>query len=136
MNIFESSVKRLLEDDFGSEDPMDRGPAEDDEPDETDLFGDEDDRGGEEEDYTSMSLSGVIDAYLNKHDAYRWQGEDAAENLTTLVRGLGYDSGYGDPLAYFLGDNPGLMEKIIEWIGDTNLEEWKNSLIDHMYDED
>lgn len=132
MNIFESSVKRLLEDDFNSGGPGDQDPLEDEEPDEPDSFEDDVEEG---DDPADMSLSEVIEEYMQRKRWWHFGGSSGIRNLEELLRDMGQGS-QGGTLGYlkgFLIDNPDAIDNMVEWIGKSNDEEWKLSLLDAMH---
>lgn len=79
-----------------------------------------------------------IEAYMDQEKMYRTEGRKGVENLCKLVSAIGYkDPQYygqlsngaslGD-LVNFLEDNPGAIEAIINWIGEQDSSEWKDSI--------
>lgn len=84
------------------------------------------------------SLSELIEAFQNEKKAHCLEGSRGLIFLCTLVRALGYkdpqyfgqltpDAVIGDLLAFF-EDNSGAIEAIINWVGETENEEWKTFL--------
>lgn len=127
MDLFESSVKRLLEDDFGNmgeDDPDDPDDTMDEIPPEEDME--------EGDDLADMSLGELIDEYQDRHRMWHFEGPSGVRNFEKLAAALGY-GGYGGILQNFFEDNPGAIEAVIEWIGEQNLQDWKSSLLDAMH---
>lgn len=80
----------------------------------------------------SDDLSEIVEAYCDKHQLHRWDGINGVDNLNILVAAMGYRGNhftFGSPLETFLIDNPGAIEAILEWIGGTNLSEWREALV-------
>lgn len=82
-------------------------------------------------------LSEWVDTYIEQEQLYRTEGRKGVENLCRLVGALGYrdpmyfgqfEGGSLGTLINFLEDNPGAITAIIEWIGDTNVRDWKENL--------
>lgn len=85
-----------------------------------------------------MDLSDAVDAFINQEASYRTEGRRGVETLCILARGLGYkDPMYwgqltskacvGD-LISMLEDNSGMIQAMIEWVGDQRNDEWKENL--------
>lgn len=84
------------------------------------------------------TLHEVMSEYQEHKKISNNEGSSGVKNLCRLVRGMGYkdtmyfgqfaqDGSYGD-LIEFLEDNPGCVEAIKEWIGDQDLDEWRENL--------
>jgi hypothetical protein len=71
------------------------------------------------------TLRDVIDKYMEFNRFYHFDGPRGVRNFKTFISDLNPE--YRD-LEYFLEDNPGAINAIIEWISDTNLHEWKENL--------
>lgn len=84
-----------------------------------------------------MDMVQLIEEYRDEKKMHCMEGSRGVENLCKLVRAIGYrDSMYrmqfrdgciGD-LIEFLEDNPGAIESIVTWIGDHDIQEWKENL--------
>jgi len=92
------------------------------------------------------SMNEVVDLYVEQNDLGSSEGWKGVENLCKLVRAMGYkDTQYlgqfnggsiGD-LIEFLKDNSGCIDAIVEWIGDSGVPEWKETLEAELeHDED
>jgi hypothetical protein len=55
----------------------------------------------------------LIELWCEQNRVHRWEGETGVRNLDKLVRELGYTY---DGIREFLGDNPGAVEGIVEFI--------------------
>jgi hypothetical protein len=84
----------------------------------------------------------LIEEYEKHTQQTRTEGETGVKNLCKLVNAMGYsdefrfgsfeyNGSYGD-LITFLEDNPGCIEAIKEWIGDQNIQDWKDNLEAHL----
>ena len=84
------------------------------------------------------NLNELIDTYLEQENIHRFEGRQGVENLCRLARALGYrDPTYfgqltskasiGD-LVCMLEDNSGMIEAMIDWIRDSNSQEFAESL--------
>ena len=96
-------------------------------------------------------LSELVEQYMDENKLYRTEGRQGVENLCLLVRALGYkDPQYfgqfvrntmpgsaclGD-LFEFLEDNPGAITAMIEWISDSKVKEWEDSLREQLSEEE
>ena len=94
----------------------------------------------------SKSLTELIESFQNEKNVHNFEGKRGLTFLCMLSRALGYrDSLYfgqltkdaiiGDFLE-FLEDNPGVIESIVEWIGNTEIEEWKDSIKMELHQEE
>ena len=62
-----------------------------------------------------------------KKHGYRWEGETGVSNFENLTK----DIGYGQGIEEFLADNPGAVEKLLEFIlehAENGGSEWKTNL--------
>lgn len=88
----------------------------------------------------ARNFSEVLDAYIDQEKLYRIEGRRGVETICQIAGALGYkDPMYfgqlsskaklGD-LICMLGDNPGMIEAMIEWLKDTgeHVPEWKQEL--------
>lgn len=83
------------------------------------------------------SLTAMLEEYLNHKKMHHMEGSHGFENLCRLVRAIGYrdalhqmqfDGGCVGDLMCFFEDNPGAIEAIINWIGEQDIQEWKECL--------
>ncbi len=82
-----------------------------------------------------MELSELVEAYLNKHKLYRFEGDQGLDNLTQFVIALGYKGHgfkHGNPIESFLSDNPGAVEALMTWITEQENQEWSDNLADSL----
>jgi len=84
----------------------------------------------DDEDYDDMSLSELIQKYLDQEKMYSMEGPRGVRNLHKLIQVL--DNHYHN-FDTFLQDNSGAIEAIIEWIGSTKLTDWKENIIDVLH---
>ena len=84
-------------------------------------------------------LDELIEMWQNQNSAYRLEGDRGLENLEKLISVLGYKRHgfrFGELIEVFLSDNPGAAEAIVNWIGEQNNIEWKDSLKSEVTEED
>lgn len=84
----------------------------------------------------NLELWQVIEKY-REQNGHNLEGSTGVANLCKLVRAIGYydsmrrmqfgDGCLGD-LVEFLQDNSGCIEAIINWIGEQEVQEWKEAL--------
>jgi len=83
-------------------------------------------------------FSDVLSQYMAEENLHRFEGRRGVETLCQVARAIGYkDPQYfgqltskavvGD-LIMMLEDNSGLVEAMIEWLGNQNSPEWKAAL--------
>ena len=81
---------------------------------------------------TDKSLSELIEQWQTNNKAYRLEGATGVRNLQKLCEAIGYEEGafLGSDVAIinFLADNSGAIEAIIDWMGETDIDEWKEEL--------
>lgn len=85
-----------------------------------------------------MELCELIQEYRDHKRMHCMEGSRGVKNLCKLCGALGYEDTlgrmgtYGDArlgnLIDFLEDNSGAIEAIVNWIGEQNIPEWKDSL--------
>lgn len=66
-----------------------------------------------------MTGEDLVGRWQNERSAFQIEGEKGIDNLNKLAKVLGYNEDgfkYGSPLENFLKDNPGAVEKILEFI--------------------
>lgn len=68
-------------------------------------------------------LDELIDAWMERNNAWRTEGPKGVQNFEKLIRALGYHN-----IDSFLEDNPGAIEAMFEWIRDQKIQEWKEAL--------
>ncbi len=84
------------------------------------------------------SLSELIDEFSVQEKLGRSEGSNGVKKLCRIANAIGYqdrqhfgqfhhNGSYGD-LVEFLGDNPGAIEALFEWIADQDAEEWKENI--------
>lgn len=90
--------------------------------------------------YEDMSLTEVIDKWQDENRANNFSGSSGVRKLERLCKDLGYEHGdfvgHEVSLLNFLADNPGAMEAIVLWIGEQDLEQWKDNLISTLPEND
>ena len=89
----------------------------------------------------ARALDELLEAYCAQERLTRLEGRQGIENLSKIAKAIGYkDEMYfgqflggciGDFLE-FLEDNPGVCEAIYNWIGEQNIQEWKEKLEDQL----
>lgn len=85
-----------------------------------------------------MDMVELIQEYRDEKRMHCMEGSTGVQNLCKLCGALGYEDSmgrmgtYGDArlgnLIDFLEDNSGAIEAIIDWIGERDIPEWKESL--------
>lgn len=70
-----------------------------------------------------MSVRTKLYALCDREGLYNLEGARGVRNFTKIVNVLGYES-----MTDFLEDNPGALEAMFEWLCDTNLVDWEESL--------
>lgn len=79
-----------------------------------------------------------IEAFMDQEKMHRMEGRKGYENLCKIVKAMGYKdplqygqlsngAAIGD-LLYFLEDNSGAIEAILNWIGEQDSPEWKENI--------
>lgn len=81
-------------------------------------------------------FSDKIDTFLDENGCHTLEGERGVRNFEKLVRALGYNDHFSNPLQEFLADNSGAIEAMIEWIKDSRCQEWSDNIAEHLVDED
>lgn len=75
--------------------------------------------------YRYADLGEAVEALLDQEMIYHFEGERGVRQLETLVEAL--DIEYQD-FNYFLADNPGAQQAIVDWICDQNLSHWRTNV--------
>ena len=89
------------------------------------------------------SLFDLIDDYQEQEGLNSNEGTRGLKNLCKLVRALGYrdplyfgqfqGGAYGDLIEFF-EDNSGAITAVLDWIGEQELDAWKQMLADQIED--
>ena len=66
----------------------------------------------------------LFDTYLEQNRMWHFEGASGVRNLEKVVRNV---CGYNH-LQYFLEDNPGAVEAVVNWIREANCLEWRQNL--------
>lgn len=74
-----------------------------------------------------MSLENAIDRYTEQEGLHCFEGETGVRHLTQLIKAIGYQS-----LNSFLADNAGCIEAMINWIKETDFDEWEASVREEL----
>jgi len=84
-----------------------------------------------------QTLTDLIQEWQDEKKVHHFEGSRGFENLCKLTRAIGYrdplnqmqfrDGCVGDLMCFF-EDNPGAMEAVINWIGEQDNDEWKESI--------
>jgi hypothetical protein len=79
-----------------------------------------------------MTLTDLIEKWRSENRAYCMEGTSGVRHLQKLCEDIGYKDGqfvgYNVALLNFLADNSGVIDAIIEWIGDQEIEDWKENI--------
>jgi len=78
----------------------------------------------------SKDLDELVDAWIERNNAWRIEGPRGRENIEKLTRALGYRN-----MDAFLEDNSGVIERMFEWIKEQNITEWKEALAEFNEDD-
>jgi len=79
----------------------------------------------------SKSFSELVDEYCQRENLYNFDGDSGLGRFEKLLGELGYKSTgfrYGTVIESFLSDNPGVMQAIMSWLMDSEVEEWREAL--------
>ncbi len=77
--------------------------------------------------------------WLDKNDLHRWEGDQGVESLEKVLRKIGYKPDgflYGTLTERFLTDNPGAIEKLLEFIEEYFEEKFESDTDESEEDED
>lgn len=84
------------------------------------------------------TIQQALNKYIDQERIYQTEGERGVANLCKVAETLGYrdpqrfgrqvNGTYIGSLLNFMGDNPGIVEAMFEWIGEQNIPEWKELL--------
>lgn len=77
-------------------------------------------------------LSEMIDKFCELNRLHHFEGGRGVNNFEKIARALNPD--YRD-VDSFLEDNPGCIQAMIEWIGNQNIGEWKESMFAEIEEE-
>jgi hypothetical protein len=85
--------------------------------------------GEDDEDLEKKDLGELIEQYCDANKMYHWEGSRGVSNFEKLIGILGYQN-----VDYFLTDNSGCLEAMVEWIKDAGVTEWKESMAKDLED--
>ena len=86
----------------------------------------------------NKDMDELVEAFVEHNRFYCMEGNQGVSRFTQLVAAIGYNhqSGdYGHPILNFLADNSGAIEKLMEWIGDQNSSEWRESMANTLLED-
>ena len=81
---------------------------------------------------TSEDLADMIEKFCSMNQIHHFEGGRGVNNFEKIAKALNPDYRNIDT---FLEDNPGCLQAMIEWIGNQNIEEWKESMLAEVGDE-
>lgn len=77
-------------------------------------------------------MAELVDRFIEQEKLWHFEGGRGVNNFEKIIKAIGYRN-----MDYFLEDNPGCLEKMVEWLRDTdNIEEWKEKLAAELPVED
>ncbi len=83
--------------------------------------------------YEQMDLCELINEWQDNNKAWHFEGTSGVDKFRKLCETIGYEEGnyigYGHAIENFLSDNSGALEVLINWIGEQDVKEWKESII-------
>ena len=89
------------------------------------------------EDVKDMDQQEALNAWMDQHTQWRVEGRRGIETLCKLARGLGYqDPMYFGQIGYnmyigdlieMLQDNSGMIEAMVNWVGERRNQEWEEA---------
>lgn len=91
-------------------------------------------------------FSELLDAYLDQEKLYRSEGRQGVKMLCQVANAIGYKdpmyfgqlsskAAIGD-LICMLEDNSGMVEAMIDWLRDRNVDDWTEALKSQVPEED
>ena len=67
--------------------------------------------------------------YMDENRMHSFDGERGVRNLEKVMKEVcGYGSDWNGVLHNFFTDNPGAINAVLEWIGDSRSPEWEENL--------
>jgi hypothetical protein len=88
------------------------------------------------ENYEELEMSELRERWEDSHTLGRYEGTVGVTNLEKFLATIGYSQGnyvgYNNELINFLSDNPGAIEAILNFIDESNVPEWKESIIEEL----
>lgn len=85
----------------------------------------------ESDDSDDMDMSELIEKYCDQEKMYHFEGGRGVNNFEKIASVLGYRN-----MDYFLEDNPGCLEAMIQWLGKQKIQEWKDAMKSQLKDDD
>lgn len=86
--------------------------------------------------YEEMDLTELVNEWQDENNAHHFEGTSGVERFRKLCEAIGYKEGnylgYGHAIENFLSDNPGALEALVNWIQDQDVDEWKESIIQEL----
>lgn len=83
-----------------------------------------------------MTLADLIEQWRSENRAHCMEGTSGVRKLQSLCEAIGYKEGQfiGSEVALlnFLADNSGAIDAIIEWMGEQEVDEWKDNITDEL----
>lgn len=84
------------------------------------------------------TLSDLIEQWRKENRAYSMEGTSGVNKFQKLCEAIGYKKGnfLGDEMAIlnFLSDNSGAIDALIQWMGEMEIPDWKESIIETLHE--
>jgi hypothetical protein len=84
-------------------------------------------------------LTVLLEEFCDQERLYSFEGDSGLQQFEKVLEAIGYKAHsfrFGDLIGTFLSDNPGAVTALIEWIGEQNIEDWKESVISNLQEKD
>lgn len=84
-------------------------------------------------------LCDLIEKFQDQEKLFSFEGDRGVERLNKIITAIGYKGHqflYGSPLEEFLSDNSGAIQSLIKWIGERDVEEWKQAVRENLNAQD
>ena len=71
----------------------------------------------------SADVQSAVEQWMDKNRIHSFEGDSGVRSLCRLLAAIGYSS-----LEYFLADNSGSLEEVLQWLGHQNNPDWAENL--------
>lgn len=84
-------------------------------------------------------MNELLEEFMDQEKIHNFEGDSGLKNLEKIIEALGYKSHgfrFGSLIEVFLSDNSAACDALIDFIRDSNVRDWAESIESNLYEEE